>query len=90
MSEKERSLVEAGSSAFPRRIILVHKENKILEWLSPVDVESDQHGWENLRTEGTGDWIFGDERFETWFTTRGSLLWLHGHSMHHLKNVIII
>ena len=86
-SEKSKRHDPSWKTVFPPllQLIAVRMEKKLLSWLSPVDVQSDQHTYESLRTDGTGIWIFEDARYESWFTSRGSSLWLHGHSNLPLK-----
>ncbi|KAJ7020640.1 hypothetical protein C8F04DRAFT_1274856 [Mycena alexandri] len=53
---------------------------KLEKWLgSPPDMKQMQHDTEQLRTEGTGQWFFQDEKFIEWENNAG-MLWIEGPS----------
>ena len=56
------------------------KKRRILNWLCPVNPEDDYSASRALHTEGTGDWIFEEDKFKFWLATPGSFLWVHGQS----------
>jgi hypothetical protein len=39
---------------------------QVLEWLSPLDYQSQQSDFFSHREEGTGRWLLETEQFQTW------------------------
>lgn len=54
------------------------ERQELLDWLCQVN-PSGPHGLARKHhRKGTGEWLLGDGKFQTWMESPGSLLWLHG------------
>ena len=80
MVRDSRQVDHGNSSACIVLKYLEGKKRRILDWLSPVNPEDDYTAAWALHTEGTGDWIFEENKFKYWLATPGSFLWVHGQS----------
>jgi NACHT domain len=56
-----------------------HKgHEKILEWLTPYNIEPVLQSISSSRYPGTCQWIFENEAFKQWSSNKAQLLWCHG------------
>jgi len=57
------------------------RRDVVLQWLSPAKYEIDQETYTRARHPGTCQWIFKNNRFQSWFDpifSSNQLLWLTG------------
>ena len=50
----------------------------ILEWITPIEFTTQQHDFIKRRQAGTGQWLLGSSKFQTWLETRGQMLFCPG------------
>lgn len=66
---------------------VVKRRSQVLDWLSNVDFRSNYEDALQVREQGTGQWLIGQELFKSWRDSPLQTLWLHGMRMyffHHL------
>lgn len=52
---------------------------KVLEWLSPDDLEETHGRYWSRRLDNTGQWLLDDPRFQNWRDeAQSSVIWCHG------------
>lgn len=51
-----------------------HREQAILEWLTPIDYATQQRDFISRRQEGTGQWLLDSTEFQSWLTTEKQTL----------------
>jgi hypothetical protein len=54
------------------------KRLKIIDWLSPLDHNSQQHDIISKRQVGTGDWFLHSVQYQEWLKTKGRVLFCPG------------
>jgi DNA replication protein DnaC len=54
------------------------KRLKIIEWLSPLDHDAQQHDIISQRQVGTGDWFLNSVQYQEWLETKGGVLFCPG------------
>jgi hypothetical protein len=72
------------NSSTERRLKERHLE--ILDWLAPCNITIAHHSAFEKREAGTGDWFLLGHHFDSWCSTDGPFLWLHGDG----KNIAIL
>ncbi|KAK0706743.1 nucleoside phosphorylase domain-containing protein [Lasiosphaeria miniovina] len=78
------SNVQTGLSDIGRRTddILRHRHNeeeqKILDWLTPIDYGLQQSDYFKLQQPGTGQWLLDSNEYQTWLVTRKQTLFCPG------------
>lgn len=60
------------------RQVKVEKYRHILDWLSPIDPETNYKRARSLRQQGTGEWLFHEPQFQSWLADESDFLWIHG------------
>ncbi|KAJ6618678.1 hypothetical protein B0H10DRAFT_1222751 [Mycena sp. CBHHK59/15] len=61
-----------------RQYVASAERDKVIEWLSPVNFFPRQADIFSTRQDGTGEWLFEDDRFKAWKSSFGGCLWCHG------------
>ncbi|KAI0856303.1 ankyrin repeat-containing domain protein [Xylaria cubensis] len=54
------------------------EDDRILNWLSPVDYSSDQNTYISTRQPGTGQWLLSSDSYMAWTNTRNGTLFCPG------------
>lgn len=54
------------------------EEEKILEWLTPIDYGPQQSDYFRLRQQGTGEWLLHSAEYETWLASGKQTLFCPG------------
>ncbi|EGN97780.1 hypothetical protein SERLA73DRAFT_182527, partial [Serpula lacrymans var. lacrymans S7.3] len=57
---------------------LANARENLAEWLSPLNFPQRQSNVNEIRQEGTGNWVLDDERFKEWKTGDVKTLWCPG------------
>ncbi|KAJ7250244.1 ankyrin repeat domain-containing protein [Mycena rebaudengoi] len=63
---------------FQRQSAIRAEREKIIDWLSPLNFFPRHEDVFSTRQEGTGEWLFGEEKFKDWIASTGGVLWGHG------------
>ncbi len=58
------------------------EQQKVLEWLSPLNFASKQVDTFERHQPGTGEWLFEDEMFKAWLAGEKNALWCSGIRKH--------
>jgi hypothetical protein len=59
-------------------VSLDEKNEKILNWLSPSNVQDKQNDVFNLHHADTGQWLVRSQEFRQWLDGNSSVLWCCG------------
>lgn len=52
--------------------------DKVTKWLSAPDSSTSLNNARELQLPGTGQWLLGSEKYQSWKTEQGTFLWLYG------------
>lgn len=66
------------SSCADEDICIGAEEERILTWLSPINVSQMYLDAKSRRSPGTGDWLLASDEFNRWKSSASQLLWLFG------------
>ena len=58
------------------------EQQKVLEWLSPLNFASKQVDTFERHQRGTGEWLFEEEIFKAWLAGEKNALWCSGIRKH--------
>ncbi|KFY10697.1 hypothetical protein V492_04887 [Pseudogymnoascus sp. VKM F-4246] len=53
-------------------------QNRVLDWLTPIDFDTQQSDFISRRTKGTGQWFLDSTEFQTWLNTDNKVLFCQG------------
>lgn len=78
---RHTKILEAETTLAHRQTVHIERQRRVMEWLNPVEIESDFLRERNKRANKTCSWILSRPEYENWRSTEkhdDSILWING------------
>jgi tetratricopeptide (TPR) repeat protein len=77
---RHTKILEAETTFAHRQTVHLERQTRVMEWLNPVDVQSDFQRELKKRTEETCSWILANKDYENWKEPQKHdyILWING------------